>query len=232
MTDRIRDNQFKAFLFIILFIVLILHTMIVDAQSFQFKSKNPYKGFVANFGTRSSKINSTIQKINQSSLLQTGGQIGLIFGNSIVRSKIGLLGYYSSAGNTAGTVDLYESNASVNFYPLSWISKKITMVEPYITAGLDYDQFKFYGYYLNQEPGQINYSHAEAPYLGKMKQVNGTVGMGIELKLMDRYDFVHLFSEIRYGHNLSAKAKNAEFMNTEISNQTQIILGICFGAHR
>ena len=232
MITRIRDNQFKALFFVILFIVLILKTMMADAQSFQFKSENPYKGFVANFGMRSFKITSNIEKINQSSLLQGGGQIGLVFGNSIFRSKIGLLGYYSTAGNTAGTVDLYESNASVNFYPLSWISKKSTMVEPYITAGLDYDQFKFYGYYLNQEPGQINYSQTEAPYLGKMKQVNATVGMGIEVKLMDRYDFVHLFSEIRYGHNISAKAKNAEFTNTEISNQTQIILGISFGAHR
>jgi len=232
MTTRIHDNLIKGIFFIILFIVLMLQSIFGNAQNFPLDSQKPYKGMVVGFGTRSSAISSDIEKIHQTSMLQTGGHVGLIFGNNIVRSKIGLLGYYSSTGINTGTTDLYESNVSLNFYPLSWISGQSMMIEPYLTGGVDYDQFKFYGYYLNQEPGETNYSKVEAPYLGKIKQLNATVGVGIEVKLEDRYDFVHLFSEVKYGMQLSAQTSNTAFVNTGINNQMQVVLGISVGIHR
>jgi hypothetical protein len=231
MTTRIQENVFKAIVLIVLFIVLIFKSLTVDAQMYR-KNERLYKGFVASFGTRSGIVSSDIQKIDQLGLLQAGGQIGLVFGNSIVRSNIGLLGYYSSTGDTPGTVDLYQSNLAVRFYPLTLIMGRTLMVEPYITGAVDYDQFKFYGYYLNQEPGQTNYSQAEAPYLGKIKEVNGSAGAGIEVKLRDDYDFIHLFTEVRYGHNLSRKTYETAFAGTQITRQMQLIIGVSFGAHR
>jgi hypothetical protein len=232
MTTRVHDNLIKAIFFVILFTILLLQSLMTNAQPGKRDQQKTYKGFLASFGTSSQMLSSTIAKIDKTNLLQTGGQLGLVVGNSVVRSKVGLLGYYTSAGNTAGTTDLYESNVSLNFFPLALISEKIMLVEPYLTGGLDYDQYKFYGYYLNQEPGNTNYSQAEAPYLGKIKQVNATVGLGIEVKLKDRYDFVHLFSEFRYGHALSTKTKNSAFSETTLNNQSQLVIGISFGAHR
>ena len=231
MTARIQENLFKAIFIIILFIVLIFKSVAADAQMYE-KEGRLYKGFVASFATRSAIISSNIQKIDQMNILQAGGRIGLIFGNSVVRSKIGLLGYYSSTGSTGGTIDLYQSNAVIHFYPLALLMKRSLMVEPYITGGVDYDQFKFYGYYLNREPGETNYSQAEAPYLGKIKEVNAAVGAGIEVKLKDDYDFIHLFSEVRYGRNLSRKTDDAAFGQTVIARQIQVVVGISFGAHR
>lgn len=231
MTTRIQDNVFKMIVLIVLFIVLIFKSLTVDAQMYR-KNEKLYKGFVANFGTRSGIISSDIQKIDKSNLLQAGGQVGFVFGNSVVRSKVGLLGYYSSTGNTPGTVDLYQSNIAVQFYPLALIMRRTLMVEPYITGGIDYDQFKFYGYYLNREPGQSNYSQAEAPYLGKSKEVNASLGAGIEVKLKDDYDFIHLFTEVKYGHNLSGKTVAPAFAGTQITHQMQFIIGVSFGAHR
>jgi hypothetical protein len=231
MAARIHDNVFKAIFLILLFIVLIFKSVTADAQMYR-SDESLYKGFVASFGTRSAILSSDIQKIDQSKITQAGGRIGLVFGNSVVRSRIGLLGYYASTANTAGSVDLYESNATVHFYPLSWITKRSPLVEPYITGGVDYDQYKFYGHYLNQEPGQTNYSQAEAPYLGKIKEVNASIGAGVEVKLKDDYDFIHLFTEVRYGRNLSRKTDDAAFAHTEIARQMQVIIGITFGAHR
>lgn len=232
MRTRLQDNLMKGVFFVALSITLLLQSLLTHAQSRQWDSQNNYKGFVASFGGHSATLSSSIGKIHQSNLQQTGGQVGLIFGNDLVRTKTGLLGYYSSAGNTAGTTDLYTSNIAFNFYPLSRISNQNLMVEPYITTGLNYDRYKFYGYYLNQEPGLTNYSQSEAPYLGKIKQVNATAGLGIEVKLRDHFDFIHLFTEFTFGHNLSTKTSNSAFNGTETSRQTQLVLGITFGAHR
>lgn len=231
MTARIQENAFKAIFIIVLFLVLIFKSITADAQMYG-RSEKLYKGFVASFATRSALVSSNIQKIDQANVLQAGGKIGLVFGNSVVRSQIGLLGYYSSTGNIAGSMDLYQSNVAINFYPLAWILKRTLTVEPYITGAVDYDQLKFYGYYLNREPGQTNYSQADAPYLGKIKEVNATVGAGLEVKLKDDYDFIHLFSEVRMGHNLSRKTDHTDFAHTGVVSQMQVIVGISFGAHR
>ena len=232
MTARIKENQLKGLFIAILFIVLVLQVLITQAQSFQRNSGNNYRGLVASFGTRSVTVSSNIVEIDQTNLMETGGQVGVIFGNNIFKSKIGLLGYYSSTGNVAGSTDLYETNAAINFYPLSMISDRSFIVEPYLAGGISYDRFKFFGCYINEEPGITNYSVGKAPFLGKMKQVNATVGLGLELKLRDRFDFVHLFSEVKYGHNLSSKTDHNAFAGTSLNNQMQVVVGISFGANR
>jgi hypothetical protein len=110
--------------------------------------------------------------------------------------------------------------------------KRTPMFEPYLTGGVDYDKHKFYGFYANREPGQTNYSQAEAPYVGKITQVNATFGAGIEARLKDDYNFIHLFAEARYGHNLSSKSGGTLFSATTIANQTQVTVGITFGGIR
>lgn len=227
MTTRIHENLFKGLVFVILFIFLLLQSFLGHAQS-----GASYKGFVASFATRTAAISSDIAAINGSNLMQSGGQVGLVYGNSIVKSKIGLLGYYSSLGKSTGTTDVFTSNVAVNFYPLSLLSDRNFLIEPYFTGGLDYDRYKFYGFYLNQEPGQLNYSQAEAPFLGKLKQVNATGGVGIQVKLKDQFDFIHVFSEFRYGRNLSSKTSDPAFAETQIDNARQVIIGVSFGANR
>lgn len=231
MTVTIGENTLKGIVFVVFFIAVLLRCAVADAQS-EARKHRLFKGFVASFGTRTMEFSSSIKTINETSLMQAGGKVGLIVGNEIVKAKIGLLGYYSSTGNTAGTTDLYESGAALNFYPLAALLKRSLTVEPYVRGGLDYDQYKFYGYYVNREPGQTNYSQAEAPYLGKIKQVNATVGIGIEVRLISGLDFIHLFSEARCGRNLFSKSTNVAFDNTELDNQTQVILGVSFGASR
>jgi hypothetical protein len=227
MTTRIHENLFKGLIFVILFTFLLLQTFLGFAQS-----GGSYKGFVASFATRTAAVSSNIAQINGSNLTQSGGQAGLVYGNRIVKTNIGLLGYYSSVGKSAGTTDVFTSNVAVNFYPLSLLSDRNFLIEPYFTGGLDYDRYKFYGFYLNQEPGQLNYSQAEAPFLGKIKQVNATGGVGIQVKLKDQFDFIHVFSELRIGRNLSSKTGDQAFAGTQINNARQLVIGVSFGGYR
>lgn len=74
MTARIRHNQIKGILIIILFTVLTLKVLITQAQT--------HKGFEASFGTRSISVSSDIEKINKTDLMETGGQVGLVYGNN------------------------------------------------------------------------------------------------------------------------------------------------------
>ena len=225
MTARIRDNQFKVVLIILLFIILSLKVLVAQGQA------GTYKGFITSFGTRSIKASSNIEKIDNTNLMATGGTVGLIYGNNIVRTKLGVFGYYGSAGTVAGTTSLYTSHLALNFYPLQILKARQFSLEPYISGWMSYDRYKFFGYYLNQDPGQTNYSQAEAPYLGKIKQVNANIGLGLELRLKDDYDFIHFFTEVKYGHNLSEKASEA-FEQSSLKNQLHTVIGIAFGAIR
>lgn len=229
MTTRMRDNQLKGIFILILFILLMFQALITNAQANRPGTKSIYRGLTASFGVRSVDIVSNIARIDRTNPMATGGQVGIVFGGRAVRTRVGLLGYYASTGNTAGTTDLYESNIAVNFHPLARMN---SVISPYLTGGLSYDRYSFFGYYLNQEPGTINLSHADTPFLGKIKQVNASAGIGVEFILKDDFDFIHLFSEMRYSHNLSASTQHSAFAETKLDQQMQVMLGISFGLVR
>lgn len=227
MQDRIEFNQIKGVVILTLFIVLILKSICSHAQT-----GITHLGFHANFGTNIFGIKSNIPELNENFVSQGGGQLGLIAGNQSVKARIGLLGYYTSDGQVAGSVDLYKSGAAINFYPLAMLCKKQFRVQPYLSGGVSYDRYKFYGYYLDNDGGRVNHSVSEAPSLGAIKQVNTFLGAGIEIRLMERYDFVHFFSEARFGDNLSMSTNNTRFNQTTIASQMQFTAGLSFGVIR
>jgi hypothetical protein len=204
-----------------------LSSLVSNAQSR--KAGHAYRGFTAGFGTRAFTLKSDILQISKARVVEAGGQLGVIFGNKVFRSSIGLLGIYSSVSNIVGTIDLYEAHASVNFYPLSQIRKKQSKIQPYLTGGLTYDKQKFRGHYMKKDMGTVNYSVSNEPYIGSLKQVNATIGTGLEVQLIDDSDFVHLFTEIIYGYNLSSTSKEPVMQNTSVQNQMRFAIGVRFG---
>lgn len=223
MSSRINENLMKAMLFILLCVVLLLRSFFADAQT--------HKGFDVAFGAQLATINSDIEKINLKQLHQMGGSIGFLYGNNKIASQVSG-GYYSSTQSCPGTVDRYMLAARVKVFPLSWLSNKSRLVNPYIVTGVSYDNLRLYGYYINREPGVTNWSQAEAPYLGSIKQVNAGVGGGLSFAILQQFDFIRLYSEVWYGNNLSARASDQAFNNTTLKNQMQINLGLTFGAVR
>jgi hypothetical protein len=220
--------SFKSALILFLFLTTGIYSCSVHAQGLMpFK----YMGFEGSFGVRSFKISSSIPQLNQMSVIQGGGSLGLTFGNELLRAKIRAAGFYYSESSVPRTVDLFESETIINFYPLQYIRQNKHALDIYLLAGVSMDNIKFYGHYLTVDKTKINYSTNSEPYLGKVSQINASAGIGLEYQIPFEYDFVHLFGEAKYGVPMSATTSDP-FKNTSIKNFSSINLGVSFGLSR
>lgn len=218
----------KGIFILSLFILFGLHSSAVQAQHMR-NSQYKYMGFEANFGVKSSRISSDLAAIHNMSVKEEGGSIGLVMGNQIVKARFQAAGFYYSNSSVKQTVNLIESAMLLNVYPLKFINKSQQAINPYVSGGVDYSTLKFFGYYNNAEANKkINYSTSSAPYLGKIAATRGTIGAGIEWRLSQVRDFVHLFAEARYSWAI-AQSANELFKNTKVSNSTSINIGVSFG---
>jgi hypothetical protein len=211
-------------------IFIVISTSMVDAQNITGKSNRHYMGFGVNFGNRSFNTASDYAKINGAMVSVGGGQLGITWGNNLFRADLGLIGYYSSVSNIAGTIDLYTNHLSVKFYPSNLFSKRRPRLDPYISTGLMYDRYKFYGHYT-QETSNVNYSAPE-PYLGCVKETAAMLGAGLEFRIIDEVDFVHFFSEVKWSTNLTSMTTTKQMGNTHAGDNMIINVGLSFGYHR
>lgn len=214
------ENLVKVLFFIVILTVLVLQSAISRAQTL--------RGLDARFGMRTLSLETDIAQLQAANVVQHGGRVAFNYGNKIVAASTGV-GYYSSDAGTPGTLDQYEAGVRLQFCPLSWLLTKSPRVEPYLTGGVAYSNHKFYGYYINREPGTTNYSQAEAPYLGSVNQMSAGFGAGVKAKLLPQSDFLNLFSEVYYNKCLSSKNTDIAFQNTTVATQIHVSLGLSVG---
>jgi hypothetical protein len=216
---------------IIITIVLSIVVTSLSAQSHfkNFKSqKNTviYKGFDVSFGGTVTSITSDISKLHKLSLTTEGGSAGFIFGTEAVRttSKVGF--YYSSSA-VPQTVDQLTFTQAVNFYPIAMLKRDMSRCEFYLIAGGDYHLFKFAGNYLSSsDPKQVGIADK---YIGKVSQLAVNAGFGIEYKIFDNTNFMHIYGQVRHSAPLATNSKSEAFQNTTLSNQMLISVGIRYG---
>jgi hypothetical protein len=189
-----------------------------------------YLGFEANFGMKSTKLTSDLPAIHNMGVMEEGGSLGLVMGNQVIKTRLQAAGFYYSNSSVKHTVNMIESAVLLNVYPLKFINKSRQSINPYVSGGVDYSTLKFFGYYNNPD-AKINYSNSSAPYLGKIASTRGTVGGGIEWRLPQMRDFVHLFAEARYSWAIAQDADEL-FKNTTVANSTSINIGVSFGLLR
>lgn len=217
---------------LVIAIVLFLQPVFVSAQTSVYRQDNYiYKGFEASFGTRSFLMNSGIEQLNGLPILQEGGQIGVIYGNSVVRTSIGVAGFFYSGSCVPHTINLFESDLGLNFYPLNIGLNESRTIEPYLTGGVIYNRLKFFGHYLDKDKS-VNYSSSIEPFLGTTHQMLASAGAGVEMTLREEYDFLQLFAEAKYGVPIVQGTKYDAFKDTSVTNQILISIGVRFGARR
>lgn len=226
-SERIRENGIKIILVSLLYLILSVYTIVAEAQTLDIQGN--YTGAAASFQTRVFTLSSDIEALDGLLVVQEGGQAGLFFGNRVIRTRIGLLGLLYSSMHVPRTINVFEVEAGINYYFLQGGSHVRTF-EPYLTGGLVMDNLRFRGHYLNRGE-QVNMSEPE-PYLGSISMVDATIGGGIEVGLLNALQFVHLFTEVKYGMKIFETATNAAFENTTISDQLMVGLGLRFGILR
>ncbi|WP_276367701.1 hypothetical protein [Chryseolinea sp. H1M3-3] len=225
-SQSILSNRLKGFVVLSFFILICFNAVLAQAQGMR-NSNYRYFGFEANFGMKSTKLTSDLPALNNMAVMEEGGSLGFVMGNQLVKTRLQAAGFYYSNSSVKQTVNMVESALQLNVYPLKFINKSRQAINPYVSGGIDYSTLKFFGYYNNPD-AKINYSASSAPYIGKISMTRGTVGGGIEWRLPQMHDFVHIFAEARYSWAMGQDADDF-FENTKVANATSINVGVSFG---
>jgi hypothetical protein len=218
---------------LIICIILFFELQSCSGQKFkQFVDKNQV-GLEGSFGIKAFRLSSNISAINHLSVIEEGGAIGLTAGARAVRLNI-RQGFYYSATVVPYTIDEIRSAGSIDFYPLQVLPKNNVRLQPYLTAGIENNIFKMYGHYGPETSSTktVNYSTAEAPYLGKISTVQVNVGIGLAYSIREPGYFVNIFSEAKYGTAISTRTPEIFFRGTSLNNQLTVNIGVGFGYHQ
>lgn len=200
-----------------------------EAQT-HYSNQRDHLGFSASFGIRSNKVSSNYTAIDKMALLQEGGSAGLVWGTKALETKLNI-GFYYSSDKVPHTTDLIEIQTNANFYPLSLITNKPHIVEPYLTGGISKNYYKFHGFYIGEKQSGTNYSVDIEPYLGSLDVYLFSIGSGVAVNLGDKYQFIKLFADAKYSSPFASK-KSTVFKDTNISSQLGCNVGIAFGMNR
>lgn len=224
---RIRLNMVKGTILTILYVVLFLYSIMAEAQSLR-SQKMKFRGLDGTFGFRVFTLDSDLSALDKLSVVQEGGSIGAVFGNRVLRSKVGLLGFFYSSPNIPRTVNVFENEAALNFFPLEMKAGR-KVIDPYLAGGVLYNNVKFKGHYAGATDRQINTSAPE-PTIGSIRKIDLALGTGVEIIPRNYGQFVRFFVEAKYGFNLYQDATDARLSATSVSNQLLCNAGLRFGS--
>ncbi len=223
----------------VMFLSTLLITFIAQAQNEVIlrntkrnveSAKKGHLGFTGSFGVRSSTLSSNYAAIDGMQILEEGGSAGLIWGSRAFETKLAI-GYYYSASRVKHTIDLVEFEATSHFYPIRAFKKEYKRINPYISTGINKNQYKLYGFYTHEQNNTTNYSVSREPFLGKMNVYNASLGAGVAISLMNDYDFVKVFVATQYNKPFSTSA-STDFRQTKTSGQWSFNLGVSFGTNQ
>lgn len=200
-----------------------------EAQT-RYSNQRDHIGFNASFGIRSSKISSNYTAIDKMALIEEGGSLGLLWGSKALETKLNI-GFYYSSSKVPHTTDLIEIETSANFYPLTLITKRMHVVEPYLIGGISKNYYKLHGYYIGEQSGVINRSVDIEPFLGSLDIYLFSIGSGVAVNLGDKYQFIKLFADAKYSSPFASK-KSSVFAETNMSDQLAVNVGVAFGMNR
>lgn len=214
---------------VIIVLMVIITTDSSLAQS-SFRKKQYYYGFEGSFGVKAFRLTSNIEKIDQMRVTQEGGSLAFVAGNDQVRARLQGAGFYYSSTTVRQTVNMVESAAFINVYPLQFFQPTADRIfNLYVTGGVSYSRMKFFGFYLHDETQvPVNYSVSEAPFLGRNLVTSAVYGGGIEIKVPHN-ECLNIFTEVLIAAPLARQA-DAAFASTTLSRITTVAIGVSFGS--
>lgn len=222
MKTTLKQDLLKA-----LFGIMMTLVIIVAGKTLAYGQSTNYLGMEAGFGTRYFTIESNLPQINKLGTIKGGGSIGGIFGTSAIKVPIAV-GLYFQNIDALQTIDLLSLQSSVNISWLHLLGIKSSVIDVYTIAGLDFQRFTFMGTYIKPFEGENRRSVMGEPLLGSQNVLNANIGIGIEIRLIDDYDFLHLFVETNKMMPLMT-ISSSSFRDTSITNVASINFGVRIG---
>lgn len=216
-----RENAIKVILIILLFVVLMLKSMLGNAQR--------QIGLEAQFGVQSFSIESNIETINGMNVLQEGGTLGVVYGGNAFRTHLQLAGFYYSAASVKRTVDQFRTGFYTTIHPVALMTGNVVKVSPYVVTGASYTDLRFFGHYLNNADAKVNYSTTQEPYIGSIKRINGRVGLGLEWNKHIGKNFIQVFGEGVYAAPLVENANREVLKGTSATEMISFHVGVRAG---
>lgn len=225
MKTTLKQDLLKA-----LFWVMITAVIIVAGKTMVHGQSTNYLGMQAGFGARYFTIESNIPRIDHLATIKGGGSIGGIFGTSAIKVPVAV-GLYFQNINALQSIDLLSLQSGVNISWLHLMGLKNSMVDVYSTTGLDFQRFTFMGTYIEPSEGEVRRLVLGEPLLGSQNILNANIGVGVEIRLIDEYDFLHLFVETNKMIPLMT-ISSSSFRDTSITNVASINFGVRVGRIR
>ncbi|MBS1506546.1 MAG: hypothetical protein JSS79_07870 [Bacteroidetes bacterium] len=253
---RMNENGIKGMIILAMFIVLSLKSCMLRAQSFSREAidrkiyqrvrawedsvkkakphqKPVYLGGELSLAFPQSDLKSKISQLNGLRMSYIGTNLAGVMGNAIGKLKA-QAGLYYSEPSVPYTMTMLQGGLSASVYPLRLKNRTYHRFEPYLQAGVSYQQTKYFGTYLLSDQGAqatpYNYSTTEQPLLGRTGYTQMNMAAGVEYQLENNNDvFIHLFAEVGYGAGINATTSNRNFAGTTVANPMWVSVGINFG---
>jgi hypothetical protein len=229
----IENNSKIVFWGLVWILLLSLCSIAADAQTDStFSAQAPdanrkYFGYTLFFGSQRYDLSSDIAPLNELSVNREGGSVGIIYGNrkGFLKSTVGL--YFSSSGPSS--IDVVETGISGCLYLLRLKSSASHTIEPYVSISTKGLRSIFYGNYGEKETPK-NYSLSDENRIGTLYTGQAFVGLGAEFQLENETsDFIHIFTEIRFGSSFINQSSENLLKGTNIGNAMSFSIGINFG---
>jgi hypothetical protein len=230
-------------------LVMLSHTPVLSQYNpFPYK----YFGLEASVGPKELSVKSNISAINGIKIAEDAMVFGMFLGNESIAGKA-RFGMVRSAGESSGVIEIQDKHAGVNLFPLKIAGAKSSWIRPYVIAGMDFTNFKFYGTYELPPPSSRNGSQHSCPLesemtddaaaapapsdapprkdqlLGKMNTTSFNTGVGLNIHISGETHFINFFAEASHGFLLSTKAMVLEYKDTRVSDSFSINAGVSFG---
>ncbi|UII26214.1 hypothetical protein LVD15_23405 [Fulvivirga maritima] len=194
------------------------------------KSFLKYSGIGVSFGVKSLVFNSNIDQLNDYHAIQEGGKASLVLGNDFDQISINAAGWYYASNQSQKTIDLFEFGITNHLYFLRAFGIKPLGIAPYVISGVSRQRYKFYGAYVDEEGrGDEGDRKGAEPYLGKLKSMSLSLGLGVEYQLQSELEFIHFFAEATGDLSFMSSVDGAAFTDTKTGRLYSFNLGVRFG---
>lgn len=228
-----KHNQFKNYTLKICVVaaLLLVTAFSSNAQSYRkYLKRHTYVGMIGGFGVRSFTVDSDIKQINNLFTSKVGGNLGIIYGTSSVKFPLTVGMYYQSIEEKR-TIDLFSVEGGANVSILHLLGFKKAKLDVYTVSTVDFQSYSFMGTYVDLPEGMSRKMIMGEPLLGKVSSINANLGAGIEYRIREDFNFIHLFAEIKKVVPLTGSSSYA-FSNTTVTNNVAVNFGLRIGTLR